>query len=199
MQKIQILDDLKRRNRQEVAPFHDIISHYNTVMGECIEYKNMINGLRNEVRLWKSRCDEFTDRMRIKQDSFATTQHVRDLEEKIFSLQSDLVTSFHEKSDTAQKLLEFNRDMLKLRRILRDKKAELATMKIELQLKDSLIESLKATIADKEESIHTISRETEAMRQELVIRDKIISELQQKLRNMPNEPIKEVVYSNFIR
>jgi hypothetical protein len=54
-----------------------------TVLSQLGEYKNMVDGLRNEVRMWKSRCDDYSTQMKkfdeSHEDTFATTQHVHGL------------------------------------------------------------------------------------------------------------------------
>ncbi len=56
-----------------------------TVMSQFGEYKNMVDGLKNEVRTWKTRYEEFNDRMikfdQTHKDTFATTQHVEGMQQ----------------------------------------------------------------------------------------------------------------------
>ncbi|KAL0485832.1 tipD, partial [Acrasis kona] len=134
-----ILEQFKARNRQEIHPFKHIMSQHAQVLGECFDYKNMLNGLQNEVKMWKSRYEEASKKMKnfdeLRQDTFATTQHVKELELKILGLQDELVCSFRSKSETARSLLDINRDLLKARTNLREKKAELAATKVEFRQK----------------------------------------------------------------
>jgi WD40 repeat protein len=63
----------------------------------------------------------------------------------------------------------------------------LASSKTELKIQQSAIDFLKKTISDKDETIATLINENNTIREELAIRDRIISDLKRKLRDMPEK------------
>jgi glutaredoxin 2 len=69
------------------------------------------------------------------------------------------------------------------------------SVKAELNERQNTIDSLTNTISDKQEVIANLICENDAIREELSTRDKLISDLQQKLRHAPEieVPVKNQV------
>src|SRR3989338_4228843 len=95
-------------------------------------------------------------------------------------------------------MMDFNSEMLKIRRNLREKKAEyglenyiltnrLASSKTEIKIQQSSIDFLKKSISDKDDTIATLINENNTIREELALRDRIVSDLKRKLRDMPEK------------
>jgi autophagy-related protein 16 len=186
--KNQFYYDIINRNKIEAVSFNALVEAYDQVLRDCIEFKSQNISLKKQLKTSKEQNDELKEQIESLKSNGATvqvtSQRVRELEEKVYNLQEELTTSFRAKAETAQALLELNNEIKQLRAQLKEKKSELEDVQTEKENLSKNNAELNQTIQQKTETIDTLVKENEAIRQKLSNAEDRVKQLEGENKTM---------------
>ncbi|KAL0481104.1 autophagy-related protein ATG16 [Acrasis kona] len=171
--KSQFHASLIERNRAEANSFLALVRSHEQILRDCLEIKQQNNQLKKQNKEQKEQLEKLNQQIEGHLSTGAsvqiTSQRVRELEDKIFSLQEELTSSLRSKADTSQQILDLTNEVQNLKQQLKEKQSEIAANT-----------KLTQTVEDKNKVIQVMREESEAIRIEIKQANETASKLQEE-------------------
>ncbi|CAB4004895.1 autophagy-related 16-1-like, partial [Paramuricea clavata] len=162
--KVEILQRLQNRDRQEFVSFKDLIKSHNKLFDNADTLKSKIVQLEIQTLQMKQENAELQDKTSSTSSSGAVgSEKVQALEQKIYKLQEELTVLHRTKGENAQKVIELNNVITQKNDDLSLKEAQLQDSLINLDCVKTEAKRLEQTIVELEATDQMLKDELQAL------------------------------------
>ncbi|KAL9652955.1 hypothetical protein ABK040_015470 [Willaertia magna] len=209
--KIKFSRSIQQRNDQEAKPFSQLINQYENI---CNEFRKSIkshhltreklNSLQTEHDYYKQELSKLQHSSSLNNlqsststpstptsSSISYEKRIKELEEKVFTLQEELTAAFRAKAESAQTLLDLNTEIKRLKTNEQEQKLNLEKILIELENLKEKNKQNEELLLKKETTIEVLKKEREALQLDIEERDKRINQFTEENRQMLNHVVEQ--------